>query len=84
MDKNKWDKQVRGQRPGVPVVGPNVSPPPAFSESAVQFSSVVQPCPTLCDPMDRSTPGLPIHHQLLNPPKLMCIELVMPSNHVIF
>ena len=30
-----------------------------------QFSSVTQSCPTLCDPMDRSTPGLPFHHQLL-------------------
>ena len=28
------------------------------------FSSVAQSCPTLCDPMDRSTPGLPVHHQL--------------------
>ena len=31
----------------------------------VQFSSVVQPCPTFCDPMNCSTPGLPVHHQLL-------------------
>ena len=31
----------------------------------LQFSSVAQLCPTLCDPMNRSTPGLPIHHQLL-------------------
>ena len=30
----------------------------------VQFSSVAQLCPTLCDPMNRSTPGLPVHHQL--------------------
>ena len=30
----------------------------------VQFSSVTQSCLTLCDPMNRSTPGLPIHHQL--------------------
>ena len=30
-----------------------------------QFSSVTQLCPTLCDPMNRSTPGLPVHHQLL-------------------
>ena len=30
----------------------------------VQFSSVAQSCPTLCDPVNRSTPGLPIHHQL--------------------
>jgi len=29
-----------------------------------QFSSVVQSCPTLCDPMNCSTPGLPVHHQL--------------------
>ena len=32
--------------------------------SSVQFSSVAQPCPTLCDPMNRSTPGLPVHHKL--------------------
>ena len=31
---------------------------------SVQFSSVTQLCPTLCDPMNRSTPGLPAHHQL--------------------
>ena len=33
--------------------------------SSVQFSSVAQSCLTLCDPMNRSTPGLPIYHQLL-------------------
>ena len=32
--------------------------------SSVQFSSFAQSCPTLCDPMNRSTPGLPVHHQL--------------------
>jgi len=32
---------------------------------SVQFSSVDKSCPTLCDPMNRSTPGLPVHHQLL-------------------
>ena len=31
----------------------------------VQFSSVAESCLTLCDPMDCSTPGLPVHHQLL-------------------
>ena len=31
---------------------------------SVLFSSVAQSCPTLCDPMDCSTPGLPVHHQL--------------------
>ena len=30
----------------------------------VQFSSVAQSCPTLCDPMNCSMPGLPVHHQL--------------------
>ena len=30
-----------------------------------QFSLVTQSCPTLCDPMNRSTPGFPVHHQLL-------------------
>ena len=33
-------------------------------EGSVQFSSVAQSCPTLCDPMNRSTPGLPVHHHL--------------------
>ena len=32
---------------------------------SVQFSSVAQVCLTLCDPMDCSTPGFPVHHQLL-------------------
>ena len=32
---------------------------------SVQFSSVAQSCPTLCDPMNHSTTGLPVHHQLL-------------------
>ena len=32
--------------------------------SSVQFSSVAQSCPTLCDSMNHSTPGLPVHHQL--------------------
>ena len=32
--------------------------------SIIQYSSVTQSCPTLCDPMDCSTPGFPVHHQL--------------------
>ena len=32
--------------------------------SSVQFNSVAQSCPTLCDPLNHSTPGLPVHHQL--------------------
>ena len=32
--------------------------------SSVQFSSAAQSCPTLCDPMNHSMPGLPVHHQL--------------------
>ena len=33
--------------------------------SSVQFSSFAQSCPTLCNPVNRSTPGLPVHHQFL-------------------
>ena len=47
------------------------------------FSSVTQSCPTLCEPMNRSTPGLPDHHQLLDSSKFMRIESVMPSSHII-
>ena len=35
-----------------------------WDSGSVQFSSIAQSCPTLCDPTNRSTPGLPIHHQL--------------------
>ena len=54
------------------------------SISSVQFSSVqslsrVQ----LCNPMNRSMPGLPVDHQLPSLPKPMSIESVMPSNHLI-
>ena len=35
-----------------------------FMINPYQFSSVAQSCPTLCDPMSHSTPGLPVHHQL--------------------
>ena len=50
---------------------------------SVQFSSVTQSCLTLCDPMNRSMPGLPIHHQLPESTQPMSIESVMPSNHLI-
>ena len=51
--------------------------------SSVQFSSVAQSCLTLCDPMNCSTPGLPVHHQQLEFTKPMSMESVMPSNHLI-
>ena len=35
-----------------------------MNQVSVQFSSVAQLCPTLCDPMNHSMPGLPVHHQL--------------------
>ena len=49
----------------------------------LQFSSVIQLFPTLCDPMDCSTPGLPVHHQFRSLHKPMSIESVMTSNHLI-
>ena len=50
---------------------------------SVQFGSVAQSCPTLCDPMNRSTPGLAVHHQLPEFTQLMSIVSVMPSSHLI-
>ena len=41
--------------------------------NSVQFSSIIQLCPTLCDPMDCSMPGFPVHHQLP--------ELAQTHNH---
>ena len=48
---------------------------------AIQFSSVVQSCPTPCDPMNCSMPGLPVITNSQSPLKPMSIESVMPSNH---
>ena len=50
---------------------------------SVQLSSVAQLWSTLCDPMDCSTPGLPVITNSRSLPTLMSIELVMPSNHLI-
>ena len=50
----------------------------------IQFSSVAQSCLTICKHIDYSTPGLPVHHQLLEFTKLMSIESVIPSNPLIF
>ena len=53
------------------------------SSCSVQFSSVAQSCLNTCDPMECSTPGFPVHHQSQSLLKLLSIELVMPSNHLI-
>ena len=48
-----------------------------------RFSSIIQSCPTLCDPMNCSTPGLPVHRQHPELTQLISITSVMPSNHLI-
>ena len=49
----------------------------------IQFTSVAQSCPTLCDPIDCSTPGFPVHRHSRSLFRLMSFESVMPSNHLI-
>ena len=49
----------------------------------IQFSSVAQSCPTLCDPMNRSTPGRPFHHHLPEFTQSHIHRVVMPSSHLI-
>ena len=48
----------------------------------LQFSSVALSCLTLCDPMNHSTPGLPVHFHSQSPPKPMSIVSVIPSNRL--
>ena len=57
-DNNKVTKSYR-------IISP-IGPTKSFSKCLLmfQFSSVTQSCPTLCDPMNHSTPGLPVHHHL--------------------
>ena len=51
--------------------------------SSVQFRSVAQLCPTLCDPMNCSMPGLPVHHQLLEFTQTHVHRVGDASNHLI-
>ena len=67
--------------PGIKLRSPALQVDSLLSEpSSVQFSSVAQFYLTLCDPMDCSMPGLTNFQSLL---KLMSIESVVPSNHLI-
>ena len=54
------------------------------SDCQLQFSSVDQSCPTLCNPMNHSMPGLPVITISQSSLKLTSIELVMLSSHLIF
>ena len=51
--------------------------------NSIQYSSIPRPCPTLCNPMDCSIPGLPVHHYSQSLLKLISIESVTPSKHLI-
>ena len=54
---------------------------------SVQFSSVAQSCPTLCNPMNRSMPGLPVHHQLPEFTQTHVYQVddaIQPSNPLVF
>ena len=55
----------------------------AVTFPSVQFSSVAQSCPTLCDPMNCSTPGLPVHHKLPEFTQTHVHQSVMLSSHLI-
>ena len=56
---------------------------PREQRGLIQFSSVNQSCLTLCDPMNHSTPGLPVHHQRWSLFKLRSTKSMMPSSHLI-
>ena len=51
-------------QPSHPLSSPSPLAPNPSQQNSDQIRSVAQSCPTLCDPMNRSTPGLPVHHQL--------------------
>ena len=53
------------------------------TERKIPSFSSVQSCPTLCDPMNHSTPGLPVHHQLPEFTQTHIHWVMMPSSHLI-
>ena len=55
----------------------------SFTLKLVQFSSVAQSCPSLCDPMNHSTPGLPVHYHLPKFTQTHVHRVGEPSSHLI-
>ena len=58
----------------------------SFKFSSVQFSSVAQSCPALCDPMNHNTPGLPFHHHLVEFTQThvhQVCDAIQPSHHLL-
>ena len=58
-----------------------------FVSNNVQFSSVAQSCPTLCDPMNRSMPGFPLHQQHSEPTQTHVYwvsDAIQPSHPLLF
>ena len=62
----------------LPHFSSSLARPQSHQFSSIQSLSHVR----LCDPINCSTPGFPVHHQLLEPTQLMSIESVIPSNHL--
>ena len=64
---NPWVRKIPWSRKWqhIPVFFPGKFHGQRMGYSPVQLSSVTQSCPTLCNPMDCSPPGFPVHHQLL-------------------
>ena len=60
-----WDLQVNKHLHDWTTDNPELRDRLYYYYFILQFSSVIQSCPTLCDPMNCSMPGLPVHHQLL-------------------
>ena len=60
-----------------------VSSLPLAPPRKAQLSSVAQSCPTLCDPMNYSSPGLPVHHQLPDFTQTHVHRVSDPSSHLI-
>ena len=84
--ETRWfsSKQGRGENGGDKTEAGNPESGPQkcwYGFGSVQYSSVAQSCPTLCDPMNSSMPGLPVHHQL---PELAQTDVksVMPVFHI--
>ena len=64
MDRGAWWATVHGSQRVGHDWATSLSLHYTHTHACIQFSSVAQLCPTLCDPMNHSTLGLPVHHQL--------------------
>ena len=80
-----WSRDIYENQVSLRTLSPGLTRPfnQIYKRQQASVRSVTQSCLTLCNPMDRNKPGLPVHHRLLEPTQTHIHESMMSSSHLI-